>query len=315
MPHPTTHALMTLTPGISTRTRLAAAGYLARYSGHTLATYSISLNLYFRWLNRYNVDPLDVTRPQIELYVRTHLMQERGCSPATVHHHIIPVRGFYRFALVDELITRDPSLMIFLPKIFRDPWREDWLTSDEMRALVAAAQRSTHPYEHGLTALLVLLGLRISEALAVQIEDYQDTITGHRVLRLVGKGGKPATLPLSVAILRMLDTAADGRTSGHLLIRDFSSVRANVGTPVTYGAARAALNRLCREVGIERRITPHMARRGFVTHGLDQGVTMRDVQIAARHEDPRTTARYDRGAMNLDRSAIHVISASLTGQA
>jgi hypothetical protein len=34
---------------------------------------------------------------------------------------------------------------------------------------------------------------------------------------------------------------------------------------------------------------------------LDAGVDLRDVQIAARHADPRTTMRYDRARKNLDR--------------
>ena len=33
---------------------------------------------------------------------------------------------------------------------------------------------------------------------------------------------------------------------------------------------------------------------------LDAGVDLRDVQIAARHADPRTTMRYDRARTNLD---------------
>lgn len=305
------HTLIPSTP-LSARTILAANGYLSRYDGPTLRTYSISLDLYFRWLAQYSVDPLDARRPQIELFLK-HLQQDRGNAPASVHHHITPIRGFYRFALIDDLITKDPSLELHLPKKWRDEWREDWLTAQELRALIAAAKRSPHPCDQGLIALLALLGLRIAEALSVQIEDYQETITGHRVIRITGKGGKPATLPLTVAILRMFEASAGGRESGPLLIRTQSSVHARIGAPLTYHAARITLDRLARSAGIERRIAPHMARRGFVTHGLDQGISMRDMQIAARHEDPRTTARYDRGAQNLDGSAIHKMSASLAG--
>lgn len=32
----------------------------------------------------------------------------------------------------------------------------------------------------------------------MQIEDYADTLRGHRVLHLIGKGSKPATMPLTV---------------------------------------------------------------------------------------------------------------------
>jgi integrase/recombinase XerD len=45
---------------------------------------------------------------------------------------------------------------------------------------------------------------------------------------------------------------------------------------------------------------PHMLRQAFVTTMLGAGVDLRDVQIAARHADPRSTMRYDRARNNLD---------------
>jgi hypothetical protein len=41
---------------------------------------------------------------------------------------------------------------------------------------------------------------------------------------------------------------------------------------------------------------------------LDAGVSLRDVQIAARHADPRTTMRYDRARKNLDRHANYILT-------
>jgi integrase/recombinase XerD len=51
---------------------------------------------------------------------------------------------------------------------------------------------------------------------------------------------------------------------------------------------------------------PHMLRHTFVTTMLDAGVDLRDVQIAARHADPRTTMRYDRARKNLDRHPNYI---------
>ena len=42
---------------------------------------------------------------------------------------------------------------------------------------------------------------------------------------------------------------------------------------------------------------------------LDAGVDLRDVQIAARHADPRTTTRYDRARQNLDRHPNYILAA------
>ena len=54
---------------------------------------------------------------------------------------------------------------------------------------------------------------------------------------------------------------------------------------------------------------PHMLRHTFVTTMLDAGVDLRDVQIAARHTDPRTTMRYDRARKNLDRHSNYILVA------
>ena len=54
---------------------------------------------------------------------------------------------------------------------------------------------------------------------------------------------------------------------------------------------------------------PHMLRHTYVTTMLDAGVDLRDVQIAARHADPRTTMRYDRARKNLDRYPNYILAA------
>jgi hypothetical protein len=40
---------------------------------------------------------------------------------------------------------------------------------------------------------------------------------------------------------------------------------------------------------------------------LDAGVSLRDVQIAARHADPRTTMRFNRACKNLDRHPNYIL--------
>ena len=56
-------------------------------------------------------------------------------------------------------------------------------------------------------------------------------------------------------------------------------------------------------------IHPHMLRHTYVTTMLDAGVDLRDVQIAARHADPRTTMRYDRARNHLDRHPNYILAA------
>jgi integrase len=60
-------------------------------------------------------------------------------------------------------------------------------------------------------------------------------------------------------------------------------------------------------------VHPHMLRAGFIMAALDAAVPLRDVRIAARHADPRTTTIYDRRRENFDRHAAYVVDAFVAG--
>jgi site-specific recombinase XerD len=57
-----------------------------------------------------------------------------------------------------------------------------------------------------------------------------------------------------------------------------------------------------------------MLRHTFVTTMLDAGVGLRDVQIAARHADPRTTVRYDWARKDLDRHLNCILAAYMASE-
>jgi integrase len=73
------------------------------------------------------------------------------------------------------------------------------------------------------------------------------------------------------------------------------------------------VRRLDRRAGILNRVGPHTLRHALITAALDAGVPLRDVQEAASHADPRTTMRYDRGRVSLDRHATYIVATFLAG--
>jgi len=153
----------------------------------------------------------------------------------------------------------------------------------------------SNPCDFALVAMLGLLGLRIFEATGADISDLGEE-HGHRVLRVCGKGTKIALIPLPPSVGRAIDRAIGTRTSGPILL---NSRHARMDRH----AAIRRLRRLAETAGVRlTRPHPHRLRHTFVTTMLDAGVDLRDVQIAARHADPRTTMRYDRARKNLDRT-------------
>jgi integrase/recombinase XerD len=212
------------------------------------------------------------------------------------------VRGFFRFAHIDGLIAADPAVYARLPKIHADETRTQGLDRLELIRFLQVAQTLT--VHHGALAYLPgINALRASEATAVRIEDYE-TLRGHRVLHLVGKGSKAATMPVTVPVLRVLEACRGQRTTGPLIRRPTSGKRID-----RRDVYRMVL-RIAKVSGIPRHISPHSLRHAAITNALDAGVPLRDARILARYADPRTTQHYDRARGNLDRHGVHFLTAT-----
>jgi len=122
----------------------------------------------------------------------------------------------------------------------------------------------------------------------------------------MGKGTRVVLVPLPPAVGRAIDRAVERRTAGPILL----NLR---GARMDRHAATRRLRHLAAVAGVRLpRMHPHMLRHTFVTTMLDAGVDLRDVQIAARHADPRTTMRYDRARKNLDRHPNYILAAYMS---
>ena len=240
----------------------------------------------------------------VELYIRQ--LGDGGLMDSSVVTMMHAVRGFFRFAHIDGLIVSDPAVYARLPKVHSDESRTQGLDRLELIRFLQVAQ--TISVHHGALAyLLGINALRASEAAAVQIEDYAETMRGHRVLHLVGKGNKPATMPLTVPVVRVLEACRGQRTTGPLILRPIS------GKPIDRRDTYRMVVRIAKTTGIPRHISPHSLRHAAITNALDAGVPLRDAQILARHADPRTTEHYDRARGNLDRHGVHFLTAYVAG--
>ncbi len=280
----------------------AAASFLARYSGVTRRNYASDLRAWFRWCAHHGIKMLEVRRVQIEIWARD-MEEHRGLARSTVNHRISTISGFYRFAHIDEIIAKDPTKHVRRPRVEPDSTTLG-LDRNELGVFIFSAE-ALGRHEHALACLLGLLGLRISEALGIRIENFS-AVRGHRIVKITGKGSKPAIVPLPPRVARSVDQATAERTTGHLL-------RSSTGAPMDRSCAARMVRRICKRAGIDKHITPLSLRHSFITAALDAGVPLRDVQIAARHADPRTTTRYDRARENLDRYASYIVAAFVAG--
>ncbi len=148
--------------------------------------------------------------------------------------------------------------------------------------------------------LLGLNGLQVTEVCESNIEDIGFD-RGHRTLRIVGKGNKPAVIPLVPRTARTIDLAVGERHNGPILQR-------RDGHRLDRRTAYRWVRSIGNKAGIGT-VHPHMLRAAFIMAALDAGVPLRDVQRAVRHADPRTTTIDDRRRENFDRHAAYVVVA------
>ena len=87
--------------------QLAAAAFLARYSGRTLDAYRHDLRGFFQWSADVGLTVLAATRPHIELY--RGWMEDRGLAASTIDRRLSTVCGYYRFAHIDGRIPSNPA--------------------------------------------------------------------------------------------------------------------------------------------------------------------------------------------------------------
>jgi integrase/recombinase XerD len=280
--------------------RLAVGAYLARFKGSSREHTESDLRCYLAWCAEGSLDPLAAKRPHLELYIRW--MQEiRRFRPSTVARRFSVAAGFYRTCALDGIIEHSPAEHVRRPAVSAESPTLGF-THLQFEALLTAARQSPSRWDFALVAMFGLLGLRIFEATGADIADLGEE-HGHRVLRVCGKGTKIVLVPLPPAVCRAIDQATGSRTRGPILLN-------RRGTRMDRHAATRRLHQLAETAGIRiTRAHPHMLRHTFVTTMLDAGVDLRDVQIAARHADPRTTMRYDRARQNLDRHPNYILAA------
>ncbi len=208
--------------------------------------------------------------------------------------------GFYRFAHIDGRIGSNPAHYVRRPQVH--PTDARGLDRSELGVFLFTAEHYDHQHA-ALAVPLGLNGLRVSDACTTTIEDLGFE-RGPRTLRIIGKGNKPATIPLVPRTARTIDLNIGEHHDGPILRRrDGQRLDRRTAHRWVHSIGRAGLGS----------VHPHMLRAAFIMAALDAGVPLRDVQLAARHADPRTTTIYDHRRQNFDRHAADLVVAFVAG--
>jgi len=155
----------------------------------------------------------------------------------------------------------------------------------DMVEVVALLGALTSPLYRIVALVMYATGLRITEAVTLQVTDID---AARDVIRVRGKGGKMREVKLGAKLLGAL--RAYWRAARPPLPSLFVSPR--TGQPVRAEAVRMAIRRACVDAGMRKRVTPHMLRHSFASHLMDAGTDVRVIQQLLGHASVSTTQRY-----------------------
>ncbi len=283
--------------------QVTAAWLAARRSVHTRRAYRGDLGAWTRWCADVGIDPLAARRRHVQVWGAQ--LRASGRAPTSVARRLAAVSSWYRVLAGEDLIGVVPTVGLDRPAVNVDDSAVLGLDLHAAAALLRTAARDG-PRSHALVALLLLRALRLAEALALDVPDVTDTVRGHRVATVTGKGEWTRLAALPPAVTRAVDALIVGRTAGPVFTT-------RTGARWQPSGAYRVVRRLARDAGLSHpeRVHPHALRHTAVTPRPGRRRPARRRPDMAGHSDPRTTRRYDRARGRLDRDPTYTLAALL----
>ena len=217
-------------------------------------------------------------------------IHEFGVGARTQARILSGVRTFFRFLVIDGVISDDPTELLESPDIGEH--LPEVLSTEEVDMMERAIDLSKWEGQRNKAIIETLFscGLRVSELVTLR---FSDVFAKERYLRIVGKGGKERLVPISQQALheielwlydRNLMTIKPGEEEYLFLNRR--------GAHLTRTMILIMIKRTAAEAGISKTVSPHTLRHSFATALLKGGADLRAIQEMLGHEDIGTTQIY-----------------------
>lgn len=229
--------------------------------------------------------------------IRTLLVEH--LAPAYARKCLVAVRGVLKVAWrMDQISTDLYHRAIAVDAIKGDSAQAGrMLAREEIAQLLAQAGDppggSMAARDAAIIALAVYAGLRREEISALDVSSIIGA--GMREITVLGKGKKHRNVFIARAALVYVEEwlARRGLDPGPLFWRGRRGGRLAPGRRLSPSGVWEVIVRVAAEAGV-RNVTPHDFRRTYASMLFDAGVDPVTVQKLMGHEDPKTTARYDR---------------------
>lgn len=265
-------------------------------SRNTLLAYRRDIARYSEFLTSKGKSATDAVESDIEEFLTRLRVGDENHPPLSVSsaaRTIIAVRGFHKFNSRENR-TSDPAAQIRPPTPGRRLPKA--LSVAEIEAIISGTGTGANAQslrDRALIELLYATGARVSEIIALDMEQMKTPLTS---LRLFGKGGKERIVPVgSFASTALENYLVRGRPAllGSRSERGARKLFLNMrGGPLSRQSAWEIVRNAAKKGGVTTELSPHSIRHSFATHLLDGGADIRTVQELLGHASVATTQIY-----------------------
>lgn len=233
--------------------------------------------------------PADVVLKDLQQFVKW--IGELGMTATSQARIISGIRSFYKYCLIEQIITNDPTTLLDAPKTKRA--LPDFLSFNEIENIINQLDLSKPDGQRNKAILETMYscGLRVSEVVNLKLSClYLDV----GFIRVIGKGDKERLVPIGRDAIKYIAIYKnDVRVHQHpqknyediLFLNRFGKSLSRV--MIFY-----IIKEMASKAGITKNISPHTFRHSFATHLVEGGADLRAVQEMLGHESITTTEIY-----------------------
>ena len=240
-------------------------------------------------INGIKKSPKELTSKDISTFIQW--IVKFGISANSQARLLSGIKAFYKYLILEEIIDKDPSLLIEGPK--KGLKLPETLSTDEIDNLIKSIDLS-HPQGQRNKAIIETLygcGLRVSELINLKITNWYRK---DGFIKVVGKGNKERLVPIGKVTESVLKIYVD-QIRIHQKINkgceDFVFLNRR-GNQLSRVMIFTIIKNLAEKTGLKKTISPHTFRHSFATELIKRGANLRAVQEMLGHESISTTQIY-----------------------
>lgn len=229
----------------------------------------------------------DITEHEIRPFLGW--LHDKGLTKRSIRMKLAAVKSLFKYLVRTGVLDRNPAAVVASPKMEKK--LPSFLQQEEARQMATTFDVSTVQglRDRALCELLYGSGLRLSEALQLNVDDIDPRV---RTVRVVGKRSKERIVPVTGSAVEAINAYRARRHELLASSEETALFLGDRGGRLSPASAYRIVKRVLGPLTEAQRKSPHVLRHSFATHLLDNGADLKAVSEMLGHASLSTTQVY-----------------------